>query len=84
MTTAIVMCDISFVYRGALQTLEKLCDSVDQREFSARIIHPLVRVLDTVPELRATAMNALAALVMQLGRKYAIFIPTVNKVNILP
>ena len=67
--------------RCALQTLEKLCDSVDLREFSARIIHPLVRVLDTVPDLRINAMNALAAIVMQLGRKFAIFIPTVNKVS---
>eukprot|EP00794_Sanderia_malayensis_P007416 gene7416-8236_t len=69
------------VREAALQTLEKLCDSVDLREFSARIIHPLIRVLDTVSELRSTAMNALAALVMQLGRKYAIFIPTVNKIT---
>ena len=53
---------------------------MDLREFSARTIHPLARVLDTVPELRITAMNALAAIVMQLGRKYAIFVPTVNKV----
>eukprot|EP00795_Rhopilema_esculentum_P000207 gene207-9842_t len=68
------------VREAALQTLEKLCDSVDLREFSSRIIHPLVRVLDTVPELRSIAMNALAALVMQLGRKYGIFIPTVSKV----
>ena len=44
-----------------------------------RIIHPLVRCLDT-PELRMTAMDTLTALVYQLGKKYKIFIPMVDKV----
>ena len=44
-----------------------------------RIIHPLVRCLDT-PDLRMPAMDTLTALVYQLGKKYKIFIPMVDKV----
>ena len=63
-----------------METVDKLSDSVDLTEYASRIIHPLVRVLDTTPELRYTAMDTLSAIVVQMGRRYEIFIPMVNKV----
>lgn len=44
------------------------------------MIHPLTRCLDTTPELREPAMDTLAAVVAQLGKKYVIFVPLVRKV----
>ena len=38
------------------------------------------RCLDTTPELRPAAMDTLAAIVAQLGKKYVIFVPLVRKV----
>jgi phosphatidylinositol kinase/protein kinase (PI-3 family) len=67
-------------FRVALETIDKLTDTLDLSDYSSRIIHPLVRTLDTCSELRPVAMDTLSALVMQLGKKYQIFIPMVNKV----
>ncbi|XP_046989267.1 serine/threonine-protein kinase mTOR isoform X1 [Schistocerca americana] len=68
------------VRRCALETVDHLADTLDFSDFASRIIHPLVRTLDSSPELRATAMETLCSLVTQLGRKYQIFIPLVQKV----
>ncbi|KAG7259353.1 hypothetical protein CRUP_032803 [Coryphaenoides rupestris] len=54
--------------------------SLDFTDYASRIIHPIVRTLDTTPELRSTSMDTLSSLVFQLGKKYQIFIPMVNKV----
>ncbi|KAK7869671.1 hypothetical protein R5R35_010033 [Gryllus longicercus] len=70
------------VSRIALETVDHLADTLDFTEFASRIVHPLVRTLDTCPELRPTAMDTLCALVSQLGRKYQIFIPLVHRVLI--
>jgi len=68
------------VCRVALETVDHLSDTLDFTDFASRIVHPLVRTLDSCPELRSTAMETLCALVVQLGRKYQIFIPLVQKV----
>ncbi|XP_015759867.1 PREDICTED: serine/threonine-protein kinase mTOR-like [Acropora digitifera] len=68
------------VRRCALETLERLSESLDLTDFASRIIHPIIRTLDSCPELRSTAMDTLCSLVFQLGKKYSTFIPTVNKV----
>ncbi|XP_071805479.1 serine/threonine-protein kinase mTOR-like isoform X2 [Asterias amurensis] len=68
------------VKRTALETIDLLCGTLDFTDFASRIIHPLVRSLDTTPELRIIAMDTLASLVLQLGKKYQIFVPMVNKV----
>ncbi|CAH1240669.1 MTOR [Branchiostoma lanceolatum] len=68
------------VRRAALETIDRLTDNLDLTDFASRIIHPLVRILDVVPELRPVAMDTLSSLVMQLGKKYQIFIPMVHKV----
>lgn len=68
------------VRRTALKTIDHLIESLDFTEFASRLIHPLVRTLDSTPELRQNAMDTLGALISQLGRKFEIFIPMVNKV----
>ncbi|CAB1430956.1 unnamed protein product [Pleuronectes platessa] len=64
----------------SLETLDRLTESLDFTDYASRIIHPIVRTLDTTPELRSTSMDTLSSLVFQLGKKYQIFIPMVNKV----
>ncbi|XP_075183475.1 serine/threonine-protein kinase mTOR [Anomaloglossus baeobatrachus] len=64
----------------ALETVDRLTESLDFTDYASRIIHPIVRTLDVCPELRTTAMDTLSSLVFQLGKKYQIFIPMVNKV----
>jgi len=69
-----------FLLRIALESIDKFTDTLDLTDYASRIIHPLVRTLDTTPELQSVAMDALASLVAQLNRKYEIFIPMVNRV----
>lgn len=68
------------VNKMALETVDHLADILDFSDFMSRIIHPLVRTLDTCPELRQPAMETLCSLVIQLGKKYNIFVPLVSKV----
>ncbi|EDW88237.2 LOW QUALITY PROTEIN: uncharacterized protein Dyak_GE18612 [Drosophila yakuba] len=63
----------------ALETINNLACQLDFTDFSSRIIHPLVRVLDTEPELRDQAMITLRSLVKQLGKKYLVFVPMVQR-----
>ena len=70
------------IKRAALECVENLSEHLDFSEYASRIIHPLVRCLDTCPDLREPAMDTLSALVIQLGKKYTIFIPMVHKVLI--
>ncbi|XP_013189748.2 serine/threonine-protein kinase mTOR [Amyelois transitella] len=72
-------CPIS-VAKVAMETVDYLSDSLNYSELVSRIIHPLVRSLDTCPPLRQTAMDTLCALIIPLGRKYNDFIPLVQKV----
>ena len=67
-------------FRVALETIDRLSDTLDLTDFASRIIHPLTRTLDTTPELQNTAMDALCALIMQLGQKFLIFVPMTNKI----
>ncbi|XP_077275474.1 serine/threonine-protein kinase Tor isoform X1 [Temnothorax americanus] len=68
------------VNKVALETVDLLADTLDFMDFASRIVHTLVRTLDQCPELRGTAMDTLCAVVMQLGKKYQIFIVLVQKV----
>ncbi|XP_065362288.1 serine/threonine-protein kinase mTor [Calliphora vicina] len=63
----------------ALETIDQLAWNLDFTDFSSRIIHPLVRVMDNEPELRDQAMSTLCSLVIQLGKKYLVFAPLVNR-----
>ena len=68
------------IRKASLEAIDKLSDCLDFSDYAGRIIHPLVRVIDNCPELRPAAMDVLAAIVLQLGKKYKIFIPMVDKV----
>ena len=70
-------------FRTAVETLGILCECLDLREYAARMIHPLMRILDTAPELHTAAMNTLTAIVTQMGRDYLIFVPAVYKVGVI-
>lgn len=72
--------ELCFHYRCALETLDRLSESLDLTDFASRIIHPIMRTLDSCPDLRHTAMDTLCSLVFQLGKQYSTFIPTVHKV----
>ncbi|XP_059613044.1 serine/threonine-protein kinase Tor [Phlebotomus argentipes] len=66
----------------ALETINYLAGILDFTGFSSRIIHALVRTLDSSPDLRPAAMQALCALVIQLGKKYLVFVPLVHRVMV--
>ncbi|KAK0063750.1 serine/threonine-protein kinase mTOR-like isoform X1 [Biomphalaria pfeifferi] len=68
------------VRRSALETIDRLTDSLDLSDYASRIIHPLVRTLDTTPALHGVCMDTLCTLVIQLNHKFTIFIPMVAKV----
>ncbi|XP_018572076.1 serine/threonine-protein kinase Tor [Anoplophora glabripennis] len=68
------------VSKQALETIDQLAEILDFSDFISRIIHPLVRTIDNSPDLRPAAMECLCSLVMQLGRKFCIFVPMVQKV----
>ena len=61
--------------RVSLETLDRLTESLDFTDYASRIIHPIVRTLDTTPELRSTSMDTLSSLVFQLGKKVNVAVP---------
>ncbi|XP_066259712.1 serine/threonine-protein kinase mTor [Euwallacea similis] len=68
------------VSKQALETIDQLAELIDLSDYISRITHPLVRTIDRNPELRDTAMDTLCSLVTQLGRKFCIFVPMVQRV----
>ena len=68
------------VRRESLRTIDQLSDTLDFSDYAGRIVHPLVRCIDTSPDLRPAAMDCLAAIVLQLGKKFKIFIPMLDRV----
>ncbi|KAL9089004.1 MAG: hypothetical protein Q9159_002807 [Coniocarpon cinnabarinum] len=71
------------IRKQAIETLGRISRKVNLSEFASRMIHPLCRILAQPGpdlQLRATALDALAALVFHLGPDYLSFIPMVNKV----
>ena len=69
--------------KKAIHTIEGLTRRVNFSDHASRIIHPLVRVLNTANnEIRQAAMDTLCALMIQLGSDFAIFHPTIRKVGL--
>ena len=58
------------VRRTALETVDLISDTLDLSDFASRIIQPLIRCIENTSELRPVAMETLASLVAQLGKKY--------------
>ena len=71
----------SFFFQ-ALFTMARLCKRVNVTDYASRIIHPLIRVLDSgKSDLHEGAIQALQAVASQLGPDYlALFHPMVQKV----
>jgi len=69
------------MFRLALETVDRFCDTLDLTEHASRIIHALVRTLDNTPELRKTTMDTLTSVAQQLHRRYLIFAPMVNRIR---
>jgi len=70
--------------KKAIQTIDGLSRSVNLSDHASRIIHPLVRALESSNnEVRMTVLDALCSLVIQLGSDFAIFVPTINMVRSL-
>lgn len=68
--------------KKAIQCIDGLSRRVNFSDHASRIIHPLVRVLESSNnELRMAVMDTLCSLLVQLGPDFAIFIPTINKVR---
>lgn len=67
------------IAKQALETIDHLADILDYSDLISRIVHPLARILDTCPELRNCAMETLCSIVLQLGRKFTVFVPVINK-----
>ncbi|XP_017768823.1 PREDICTED: target of rapamycin [Nicrophorus vespilloides] len=70
------------VSKQALETVTQLAEILDFSDFISRIVHPLVRTMDMNAELRGVAMETLCSLVVQLGRKFKIFVPLVKRIII--
>ena len=69
------------VRRAAIITVGQLSRKVNFADQSSRVIHPLIRVLQSnVPELRMPAMDTLTALAFLMGPTYATFVAVINKV----
>ncbi|KAL4065913.1 phosphatidylinositol 3-kinase [Scleroderma citrinum] len=70
----------SILRKRAIQTIAHLSQRVNFSDHASRIIHPLVRVLDSPNnELRQAVMDTLCAIVIQLGSDFAVFVPMINK-----
>ncbi|KAF9047130.1 phosphatidylinositol 3-kinase [Hymenopellis radicata] len=66
--------------KKAIQTIDGLSKRVNFSDHASRIVHPLIRVLESGNnELRQTAMDTLCSLCVQFGADFAIFVPTINK-----
>lgn len=70
----VFICFSSLCLRVALETLDRLTESLDFTDYASRIIHPIVRTLDSTPELRSTSMDTLSSLVFQLGKKVDVIV----------
>ena len=70
------------VRKQAMSTLSRLCVRLNVADYVSRIIHPLIRVLDSGEDaLRDATMQTLTALVRQLGHDYVtLFGPMMKKV----
>ena len=69
------------IRRAALASMQRLLPGMHLSGYASSILHPLIRVLDTSPELRYNALETIASLAVALGPDFAIFAPTVRKVS---
>ncbi|GJN89148.1 hypothetical protein Rhopal_002122-T1 [Rhodotorula paludigena] len=79
--------DVPIILRKqAMQTITQLSRKLNFADHASGIIHPIARVLSspTSPvELRQPAMDALCALLLQMGTDYVLFVGMINKYDML-
>ena len=64
----------------AMKTIEHLSMYLYFKPYSAMLIQALAKVLENSPALRQTAMDTLCALIVQLGREYIDYIPSIDRI----
>ncbi|CAH0725575.1 unnamed protein product, partial [Brenthis ino] len=64
----------------AMKTIEHLSMYLYFKPYSAMLIQELAKVLENSPPLRQAAMDTLCALIVQLGREYIDYIPSVDRI----
>jgi FKBP12-rapamycin complex-associated protein len=68
------------VRKFAIQLVGQLCKVLNIRDQASRIVHPLIRILNSShPELRLVAMDTLARIAYQLGPEFLVFCTTIRK-----
>lgn len=66
---------------AAIEALGELCRTVNLNDMASRIIHPLIRILNSdIEELRKPTMDTLSALCFSMGSEFTTFIPVINNV----
>lgn len=77
--------DVPIILRKqAMQTVTQLSRKINFADHASAIIHPLARVLaspNSPYDLRLPAMDALCALLLQMGPDYVLFVGMINKVS---
>lgn len=64
----------------ALETIDRLSDTLDITRHASRIVHTTLRIVKNNPSLREQALTALASLTRQMGHRFTIYVPMVNRV----
>lgn len=70
------------IKRAALKSLRRLLPRMPLAGCPSAVLHPLIRVLDGASEeLRRDALDTICVTGVMLGPEFAIFVPTLHKVN---
>ncbi|XP_030025999.2 serine/threonine-protein kinase mTOR [Manduca sexta] len=64
----------------AMETIEHLSMYLYLKPYSAIIVQSLAKVIDNNPSLRLPALSTLRAMIVQLGRDYIDYIPSVDRI----
>ncbi|XP_014771975.1 serine/threonine-protein kinase mTOR isoform X1 [Octopus bimaculoides] len=67
------------VRKMALETVDVFTEDLDMTDFASRLVHSFVRTIDSTPELIPTTMDTMCSMMLQLGQKFLLFVPMVNK-----
>ena len=65
--------------RSAISTVDQFSEYLDLSDYTSQILHPLLRTLDSSPDLRPPAMDLMYSLATQLGQRWQVFIPGVAR-----
>jgi len=79
--------DVPLILRKqAMQTITQLSRKLNFADHASSIVHPIARVLSSPmspAELRTPAMEALCAILLQMGSDFVLFVGMINKVRSL-